>query len=106
MATPRKTAAPKPAETKAVDKPKTHADKKREAYSAAQTTLRKRHLAEFRELCVEEGEKRGIKYEFTPTPEERAAELLRKTLQEFPQLRDTLVGQQQDTEPVAPETVS
>ena len=115
MATTRKTAAPKaPTTKKAPDAPKTEADLKREAYSTATTRLRKEFTARFKELCTEEAEKRGIKYTFTPTPEEKAAALVAETIEKFPHLRDMLLGQQADaalTEPepipeTAPQTVS
>lgn len=111
MATPRKTAAPKPADQKVdppkvdIEKEKTEADLKREAYSAAQTQLRKAHYEEFKALVVAAAKERGVEYTFAPTAEEKAAALLKETLEKYPHLRDQLVGQQADSQPV-PETVS
>jgi hypothetical protein len=66
---------------------KTEAELKREAYSAAESTLRTKYNDEFKQLVKDEATKRGVTYTFRPTPEEKAAAQLEKLYSDFPHLR-------------------
>jgi hypothetical protein len=66
---------------------KTEAELKREAYSAAVSTLRTKYNDEFKQLVKAEAEARGVTYTFRPTPEEKAAAQLEKLYADFPHLR-------------------
>lgn len=67
--------------------------KRRAAYSAAETRLREENAARFRELVNEEAEKRGVTYVFRKTEEERAAATLADLLAKHPNLRGQIDGQ-------------
>jgi Zn/Cd-binding protein ZinT len=60
--------------------------KKRAAYSAAETRLREKYAAEFKEMVNEEAAARGVTYTFRKTEEERAAAQLADLLAKHPNL--------------------
>jgi len=66
--------------------------KRRAAYSAAETRLREAHHDEFRALVKEEADKRGVTYVFRKTDEERAAEQMRRLLADHPNLIEQVTG--------------
>lgn len=68
----------------------TEAQKRRAAYSAAETRLREAHLDEFKTLVMEEASNRGVTYVFRKTEVERAAEQLRQLLTDHPELREQI----------------
>jgi len=60
--------------------------KKRAAYSAAETRLREKYADEFKALVNEEAAARGVTYTFRKTEEERAREQYTELLAKFPDL--------------------
>lgn len=72
-----------------------HSDvqKKRAAYSAAETRLREKYADEFKALVNEEAASRGVTYTFRKTEEERAAATLADLLAKHPNLRGQVDGQ-------------
>ena len=68
-------------------KPKSEAVLKREAYTAAEATLREKYNEEFKDLVRAEAAKRGVEYTFRKTEEEKAQEQLAALYEKFPHLR-------------------
>lgn len=73
----------------------TEVQKRRAAYSAAESRLREAHLDEFKALVKEEADRLGVTYVFRKTDAERAAEQLDKLLATHPELRARAAGVQQ-----------
>jgi hypothetical protein len=67
--------------------------KRRAAYSAAETRLRENHAEEFRTLVTEEATARGVEYVFRLTEEEKAAKQLADLLAKYPGLGQNLPPQ-------------
>lgn len=76
-----------PAEAQPEAKPKSEAVLKREAYTAAEATLREKYNEEFKGLVRAEAAKRGVEYVFRKTEEEKAQEQLAALYERFPHLR-------------------
>lgn len=76
------------------EKTKSEADLRREAYNEATKALREKHQDEFRALVTQAAADRGVTYEFRKTPQERAEEQARELLNQFPELRQSLLGQE------------
>lgn len=72
----------------------TTAQKRRAAYSAAETRLRERYPDEFKALVNEEAAARGVTYVFRLTEEERAAQQLRELLAKYPGLGEQVTTPQ------------
>lgn len=66
--------------------------KRRAAYSAAETRLREAHHDEFRALVKEEADRRGVTYVFRKTETERAAAQLEQLLADHPELRERVAA--------------
>lgn len=61
-----------------------------QAYSAGTKRLREENREEFQRIVKEEGEKLGIDYVFSLTPEEKAAEQIKALLAAHPSLAETI----------------
>lgn len=85
-----------PTKEAASNAPKTEEALRREAYGAATARLRESRKDEFRAFVQEEAAKRGVRYEFRKTPEERAREQMQALLAEHPNLAVEFSHQQGD----------
>jgi hypothetical protein len=65
---------------------------KQSAYSAATTRLRGQNRDEFDALLEEEYGKRGLTYTRRPSKEDKAKQQIKAILDEFPDLRDEVLG--------------
>ena len=73
-------------ETPEAPKEQSVSQKRRAAYSAAETRLREKYADEFKALVNEEAANRGVTYTFRKTEEERAREKYAELLAQFPDL--------------------
>lgn len=76
--------------------PKVKAQKMSEARNAAQSRLNEKHRRELNELITEEAKKRGITWKPKPTAEEKAEAEAKALLEQFPHLRERLLGGGED----------
>lgn len=73
-------------ETPEAPKEQSVSQKRRAAYSAAETRLREKYADEFRALVTEEATNRGVEYVFRLTEEEKARKQLADLIAKYPNI--------------------